>query len=150
MGGVMKWLKEDFGLGHGHASAVGGVLLRPETFKTPKIVRVNAVFSGQKAGWKSTREALLETVQGFGDDGEIVPTDTSVSLLRGAKKFAIVQPGSGRLDLGFKRKGIDATGRFEAAAGWNSMVTHRVRIAESAQVDGEILGWLRLAYEGAK
>jgi hypothetical protein len=43
----------------------------------------------------------------------------------------------------------DATapiGRLEAATG---MCTHRVRIASRDELDPEVLGWLRQAYDGA-
>lgn len=147
-GEIVKWLKGEFGLGHGHATAVAGALLRPDAFKTPKAEKVDAVFSGKKAVWKDTYESLLEAVKGLGQDIDIAPTDSYVSLRRGGRKFAIVQPTSERLDIGIKRKGVDATERFEAAGNWNSMVTHRVRITEPAQVDAEVLEWLKAAYEG--
>jgi len=110
---------------------------------------VDAIFSGKKAVWKDTYEKLLAAVQDFGDDVDIAPTDTYVSVLRGRSKVAIVQPGAAFLDLGIKRRGADATERFEAAGTWNSMVTHRVRITDAAQIDAEVMDWLRAAYEGA-
>ena len=147
-GEVVKWLKEEFELGHGHGTAVAGALLRPDFRTTPMADKVDAVFSNKKAVWKPTYEAMLATVPGFGEDVEIAPTETYISLLSGGKKFAIVQPAAGRLDLGSKRMGTEATGRFEEAGRWNSMVTHRVRITDSAQVDAEVLDWLRAAYQG--
>lgn len=151
-GEVVAWLKQDFGLGHGHANAVSAALLKADHFKTPRDEKVDAIFSGKKAVWKDTYDVLLEAVKGFGDDVDTLPTDSYVSLVRGPKrgKVAIVQPGAGHLDIGIKRKGVDATERFEAAGTWNSMVTHRVRITDAAQIDAEVLEWLRAAYEGAK
>ena len=149
-GEVVSWLKGDFGLGHGHANAVAAALLKADHFKTPKDDKVDAIFSGKKTVWKDAYAALLETVRGFGDDVDVAPTDSYVSLLRGRGKFAIVQPGAAFLDLGIKRRGAEATGRFEAAGTWNSMVTHRVRLTDAAQIDPEVLDWLRAAYEGAK
>lgn len=150
-GELVKWLKDDFALGHGHATAITAALLKPEFQKTPQDDRVNAVFSGKKARWRDTYEALLEAVKGFGDDVNIAPTDTYVSLLREPKrgKIAIVQPGATFLDLGIKRKGVEATLRFEAAGSWNSMVTHRVRITDASQIDAEVLDWLKEAYQNA-
>jgi hypothetical protein len=149
-GEVVAWLKQDFGLGHGHATAVAAALLKPGHFKTPTDEKVDAVFSGRKAVWKDTYAALLETVRQFGDDVETAPTDSYVSLLRQRNKFAIVQPGAAFLDLGIKRRTADPTERFGAAGAWNSMVTHRVRITDAAQIDAEVLDWLRAAYEGAE
>ena len=151
-GEVVAWLKQDFGLGRGHATAVAAALLKADVRKTPKDDRVDALFSGKKAVWKETYEVILKAVNGFGDDVDTLPTDSYISVVRGPKlgKVAIVQPGAGHLDLGIKRKGMEPTGRFEAAGTWNSMVTHRVRITDAAQMDAEVLDWLRAAYEGAK
>ncbi len=151
-GEIVKWLKQEFGLGHGHATAVTAALLKAGHVKTPKDDKVAALFSGKKAVWKDTYDLLWRAVQGFGDDAEIAPTDTYVSLVRGPKrgKIAIVQPGAAFLDIGIKRKGVDATERFGAAGTWNSMVTHRVRLTDAGQLDAEVLDWLRAAYEGAQ
>jgi len=148
-GELVKWLKDDFALGHGHATAVTAALLKPDIEKTPQDDRVNAVFSGKKALWRDTYEALLETVKGFGNDVDIAPTDTCVSLLRGPKrgKIAIVQLGITFLDLGIKRKGAAATLRLEPAGSWNSVVTHRVRITDAFQIDAEVLDWLKQTYQ---
>jgi hypothetical protein len=77
------------------------------------------------------------------------PTDTYISLLRGGKKFGIVQVTAERMDIGIKLKGVKPTDRFEAAGAWNAMVTHRVRITDPKQIDKEVLAWLKQAYEAA-
>ena len=46
-----------------------------------------------------------------------------------------------------KLKGIEPAGRLTAAGKWNNMVTHRVRIGHSDEIDAELLGWLRQAYD---
>jgi len=75
------------------------------------------------------------------------PTDTYISLLRKGKKFGIVQVTAARLDIGVKLKGVAPEGRLESAEGWNSMVTHRLRITDPAQIDAEALAWLRQAHD---
>lgn len=150
-GEVVRWLKDDFALGHGHATAVAAALLKAGHATTPPDTKIGAVFSGKKAVWRPIYDALWSALQGFGDDVGTAPTDTYVSFIRGPKrgKIAIVQPGAGHLDIGIKRKGVKATGRFEAAGAWNSMVTHRVRIVDASQIDTELMEWLRAAYESA-
>ena len=69
-----------------------------------------------------------------------------MSLLRGNRKFAILQPGAAHLDIGIKRKGEPATDRFVEAGNWNAMVTHRVRVTEDGQIDTEMIDWLARAY----
>ncbi len=37
----------------------------------------------------------------------------------------------------------------EASDSFNAMATHRVRVASAKEVDSELIGWLRQAYEKA-
>ena len=86
----------------------------------------------------------------FGSDVEIAPAKSYINLVRGVRKFGIVQiSAADRMDIGIKRKGVAPTERFEAAGSWNAMVTHRVRITDPAQIDAEVLAWLKLAYDAA-
>jgi hypothetical protein len=63
---------------------------------------------------------------------------TYINLLRGEKKYGILQPSSAdRLDIGIKLKGKAAHGRFEPAGTWNPMVTHRVRIIDAKDIDAK-------------
>ncbi|GHF46939.1 putative transport protein [Deinococcus metalli] len=149
-GEIVAWLKQDYGLGHGHANAIAAALLKADHFAAPKDDRSDAVFSGKKAVWKPAFDSLRAAVSAFGDDVDTAPTDTYVSFTRSGKKFAIVQPTTGRLDIGLKRRDAAVTERFEAAGSWNTMVTHRVRIDDAAHLDADVLAWLRAAYEGAK
>ncbi len=77
------------------------------------------------------------------------PAKSYISLLRGEKKFGIVQVSVERLDIGIKLKGVAPTERFEAAGSWNAMVTHRVRITDPQQIDADVLAWLKQAYDAA-
>ncbi len=88
-------------------------------------------------------------VKKFGPDVTTSPTNSYISLLRKNKKFAIVQVTADRLDIGIKLKGTEISRPFEAAGAWNSMVTHRVRIADPKQIDANIISWLQQAYEKA-
>lgn len=148
-GEVVKWLADDFGLGRGHAMAVVAILKQGEGPRASTDDRLDKLFAGGKAGWRGAFDELVARVSAFGADVGVDSTDTYASLVRGKKKFAIVQPSAGRLDVGVKRKGEPATARFEAAGSWNSMVTHRVRVADESQLDAELMDWLRAAYEAA-
>ena len=73
----------------------------------------------------------MAKLAGLGDDFKAAPTGSYISLLRGAKKFGIIQiSAADRIDIGIKLKSAAPTGRFEAAGSWNNMVTHRVRISD--------------------
>ena len=150
-GELVAWLKEDFALGHGHANAVVAVLLKSEARAAPKDEKLAKLFAGKKAHWQPACAALLEQVKGLGDDVVIAPVDTYINILRGKKKFAIVQISSAeRVDVGIKLKSAAPTGHLELAGSWNAMVTHRVRITDSSQLDALVLEWLGLAYAAAR
>ena len=148
-GQIVAWLKEDFGLGQGHAMAIVQTFKSATQPKVPTDERVARFFTGDKARWREPYDELLAKIRDFGPGVAVAPTDTYISILRKGKKFAIVAVTAARLDIGIKRKGTEPTDRFEAAGSWNSMVTHRVRITEPSQLDADVLAWLKHAYEAA-
>jgi hypothetical protein len=147
-GEVIAWLKDDFGLGRGHAMALYSILKRDGGARTGADERIDKLFSGGRARWREAFDDLVEKTRAFGEV-ELGPTDTYVSLLRDGRKFAIVAPSGGRLDVGIKRKGAAPSERFAAAGAWNAMVTHRAQVEHEAELDTELLDWLRAAYAEA-
>lgn len=143
---VVAWLKQDFGLGYGHAGMVWYLMAHEADAKTPPTDRLEKLFA-KKAKWREPYQALAAKIAGFGADVELAANMTYINVLRGSKKFAIVQPSSAdRLDIGLKLKGVEPAGRLEEAGSWNAMVTHRVRISDPRELDDELLGWLKQAY----
>ena len=149
-GEIVNWLKTDYGLGHGHANAIAHLIMSTDEIKTGPDDPIAAHFTGKKAGWREPYDALAARIMAFGSDVEIAPAKSYINLVRGVRKFGIVQiSAADRMDIGIKRKGVAPTERFEAAGSWNAMVTHRVRITDPAQIDAEVLAWLKLAYDAA-
>ena len=149
-GEIVAWLKSDFALGHEHATAIDGVLLTSGAPKASPAQKMDDLFSGKKAEWRKACDTLIAQITKFGPDVLVEANHTYVNLLRSTRKFGILQPSSAdRLDIGIKRKGKDSGGRFETAGKWNSMVTHRVRVANPKEIDAEVLSWLKSAYEAA-
>lgn len=148
-GEIVGWLKSDYGLGHGHASAIAHVILAHGQDEVSKDDAIAAHFTSKKAVWRQPYDEIMAKIQQFGSDVDVEAGKTYISLLRGAKKFGIVQVSGERLDLGIKRKGVAPTDRFEAAGSWNSMMTHRVRISDAQGIDDELFSWLREAYNAA-
>ena len=145
---IVAWLKEDYGLGTGHAMALVSALGQVPGQRLPVEEKINAQFGGAKAHWRPSYDALLAHARQFGEVN-LAPTNTYISLLKGTKKFAIVQVTAGRLDLGLKLPGVDGADALEASGSWNSMVTHRMRLAEPAELTDDVFGWLRRAYDAA-
>jgi hypothetical protein len=84
----------------------------------------------------------------FGTDVELAPKKAYVSLRR-AKQFGLLQPAASRLDVGINLGEVPPTDRLELSGSFNAMVTHRVRVTSLAEVDAELIAWLRQAFDRA-
>ena len=144
-GEIMTLLKTDHGMSHGFANFVALTALKPADINSAGDL-LEAMCAGPKASLRSLHDAAVEAAQAFGPDVEVAPKKAYVSLRR-KKQFGTVGPASGgRIEVGLNLKDVAPEGRLEATTG---MCTHRVRIASRDELDGELLGWLRQAYEGA-
>ena len=149
-GEIVRYLKSDFGIGHGFANLIahrhrdaGPIGAGGESDL------VAAQYGGAKAGLKPVYDALIGIAENLGEDVEVSPKKTYVSLRR-SKQFALVQPSTkDRVDVGINLKGVEPGGRLEASGSFNAMVTHRVRITDGKQVDAELERWLKKAYNAA-
>ena len=148
-GEVVTWLKQDFGLGQGHAMAIVLLLRQATSPKTSPEEGISRHFTGSRAHWRKSYDRLARQVGHFGPGVSLAPTNTYISLLRNGRKFGVLQVTSDRLDVGIKLKGTPSTGRLERSGTWNSMVTHRVRVDDPKQINAELLSWLHRAYESA-
>jgi hypothetical protein len=148
-GEIVAWLKQDFGLGQGHAMAIVLALREENAPKLSLDERIDNFFNGSRSNWRADYDRLMQKLQKFGSDVNADPTDTYISILKGSKKFAVIGFNADRMDIGLKLKGLEPGGRFEPSGSWNSMVTHRVRITAPNQVDAEVLARLKNAYDAA-
>lgn len=148
-GEIVAHLKACHGLGHGYANLVVHRLLKSAAADADPGDLIAAQYSGTKAGLRPVYDSLARALSTLGPDVELAPKKAYVSV-RAAKQFAILQPSTAtRLDVGINLKGVPAGGRLEASGSFNAMVSHRVRVGSAAEVDGELLGWLRRAYDAA-
>lgn len=146
---TVGWLKAEHGLGHGHANSVVHALNASAAASQDDEVLVEAMFAGAKSGLRPVHEAIVAALASFGADVELAPKKGYVSFRR-KKQFGLGQPSTGdRYDLGLALKGEAPAGRLEASGSWNAMVSHRVRLGRADEVDAELIGWLRAAYDRA-
>jgi predicted transport protein len=145
-GEVVAWLKTEHGMSHGFANYAAMTALKPDDAPAGDEL-VDAMYTGSKAVLRPLHDAAMAEVTGFGPDVEIAPKKAYVSLRR-SKQFATVGPGpGGRLEIGLNLRDAEAGGRLESVT--NGMCSHRVRIASAADLDDELRGWLREAYDRA-
>jgi hypothetical protein len=144
-GEIMAWLKSDHGLTHGNANLIALTALRGPAAPQGD-AQVDAIYAGPKATLLSLHDRVVDVARGFGDDVELAPKQAYVALRR-SKQFGTIGPASGgRLEIGLNLKGVEPAGRLEPATG---MCTHRIRLTEAAELDEEVIGWLREAYARA-
>jgi len=143
-------LKTKHGLTHGYANMIALQFIGSDSHTaTDDGALVDAQFAGAKAAMRPIYDAVLAAVKKFGKDVEVSPKKAYVSLRRG-KQFAIVQPSTAtRVDVGLVLPGVEPGGRLEESGGFNAMMTHRVRVGKPSDVDEELSGWLRQAYDRA-
>ncbi len=140
---IIERLKADHGLGHGYANLVATRALAPPDQPGGEDL-VASWYAGPKAALRPLHDAVVAVVAGFGPDVEHAPKKAYLSLRR-RKQFAMVGPGpGGRLEIGLNLADRPVGGRLEAASG---MASRRVRIASEGDLDDELVGWLREAYD---
>jgi hypothetical protein len=148
-GEIIAWLKDEYGLGRGHAMAIVSLVRSEGQLARSPDDRLGTYFTGARAKWRAAFDCLAEHARTFGPDVSVSAGATYLSLLKSGRKFAIVQALGARLDIGLKLKAEAAAQPLEHSAAWNAMVTHRVRISDESQLDTQVFGWLKQAYAEA-
>jgi len=138
-GQIVGFLKSEHGVTHGFANLISAKFR--ETGEDIDLVA--AQYSGHKAGLRPLHDVIVAFAKSLGNDVEIAPKKTSVSLRR-KKQFALITPATKtRIDLGLALKGETASGRLET---YNAMCSHRVRLENAADFDQGVKDWIAAAY----
>lgn len=150
-GELRDMLKRELGMGHGDANTLVHVYFQTQQPATEAPQGegdvLDALYAGPKAALRPIHDALMEAVRGFGDF-EIAPKKTYVSLRR-KKQFAMIGPATKtRVEVGLNMKGIDGTERLLAQAP-GGMCQFKVNVTDLAEVDAELIAWIRTAYDAA-
>lgn len=149
-GEMRDMLKRDLGMGHGDANVIVHLALHAGGAEGdgPSVVEaVDALYTGPKAALRPIHDAVMTAVEGFGHF-EVAPRKTYVSLRR-SKQFATLGPAtSTRVELGLNMKGVAPTDRLLAELP-GRMCQYKVKLTSVDEVDGELVGWIRRAYESA-
>ena len=89
----------------------------------------------------------MAAITGFGPF-EIAPKKGYISL-RGKKQFAMIGPATNsRVEVGLNLKDVKGTTRLETQKP-GGMCQFKVKITTAAEVDKELVGWIRLAYKSS-
>ena len=150
-GEIRDMLKSDLGMGHGDANTLVHTYLKtsagPTTEPTSSDEVLDQIYVGPKAALRPIHDKLMSAINEFGDF-EIAPKKGYVSLRR-KKQFATIGPATNtRVEVGLNMKGVKGTDRLlELPAG--QMCQYKVKVTDAAEVDKELLGWVRQAFDSA-
>ncbi|WP_223787622.1 DUF5655 domain-containing protein [Marinicella meishanensis] len=143
---IIDLLKTEHGFTYGYANFVAHKARASDAASQPD----EDLLQGQYEGKENLRpifDVLAKQLMAFGDDVTQTPKKAAVSFIR-KHQFALVKPATkSRIDLGLKLKGKPTAGRLEDSGPFGTMCTHRVQLFEVADVDDEVVAWLKEAYD---
>ena len=152
-GELRSFAMATFGLGYGDANTLVHLALASDGQSAAQAAGLSGedviagIYSGTKASLRPIHDRLMAAISRFGDF-EVAPKKGYVSLRR-KKQFAMIGPGGAtRVDVGLNMKGIPPTDRLLAEKP-GGMCQYKVKVAGAHEVDAELVGWLRQAYEAA-
>ncbi|GAB1404466.1 hypothetical protein MASR1M74_16450 [Lentimicrobium sp.] len=147
-GEIIKFLKEKHEFTHGFANLVAHKAKETDAGSAENTDDLLVKQYQGKEHLKPIYDKLLNEILTFGNDIEIAPKNTYVSLRR-KKQFAILNPATkSRFEIGINLKGQEPTEKLEVEKP-NSMCSHKIKIADINEIDNEILNWIKTAYENA-
>lgn len=147
-GEIVKFLKEQHEFTHGFANLVAH---KANETDAGSAENQNDLITKQYKGkehFKPIYDKLISEIQTLGNDIEIAPKNTYVSLRR-KKQFATLNPATKtRFEIGINLKGQEPTGKLEAEKP-NSMCSHKINLSDLKDIDKEVIEWIKIAYNNA-
>jgi hypothetical protein len=143
--------KRDLDLGHGDANTLVTLFMRSTGASAAPAASADAavdeLYSGPKAALRPVHERVMAAIEGFGPF-EVAPKKTYLSLRR-KKQFAMVGPATkSQVEIGLNARDLASGGRLvEQKPG--GMCQYKVRLGSPEEVDAELVGWIRAAYDAA-
>ena len=142
-GEVVKYLKAEHGVTHGFANTIVSLSKNKESSSDDLLVNQ---YKG-KENLKPIYDKLIKEISIFGNDITNTPKKGSVSLIR-KHQFALIKPATKtRIDLGLKLKDKPTHSRLGDSGPFGTMCTHRVQLTSVDEVDNEVIGWIKEAYD---
>lgn len=147
-GEIIKFLKEEHGLTHGFANLIAHKAKGSDAASANNQDDLITKQYQGKEHFKPIYDKLISKITTLGNDIEIAPKNTYVSLRR-KKQFATLNPATKtRFEIGINLKGQEPKGKLEAEKP-NSMCSHKIKISDIDEIDREIMNWLKTAYDNA-
>ena len=138
---------QTLGLGYGDANLVA---LRAKEASAPASAEgdpLDAIYAGPKAALRPLHGRLAAEIGKLGAC-ETAPKKSYVSLRR-KKQFAMLGPATkDQVELGLNANGLPAAERLKTMPP-GGMCQYTVRLSNAGEINAELLGWIRAAYDAA-
>lgn len=150
-GELVALLKSSLGMGHGDANTIVH-LARSDTASPVAMAAdpgqcLNELYTDKKAALKPVHQKLLAKLSQFGDY-ETAPKKTYISYRRN-KQFCMIGPATNTaVEIGLNVKDLPLSERLKVMPA-GQMCNYKIRLTDVAEVDAELVGWLKAAYEAA-
>lgn len=151
-----SWLMEQFKLGYGDANTVVALQGKPLPALDGSAVAMppasegdplDAIYAGNKSGLRDLHEALMARIEKLGAF-EVAPKQKYLSLRR-AKQFAMVGPATASaIEIGLNCKTLPEHARLKHLPP-GKMCQATTRISSQAEIDTDLLAWIRAAFDSA-
>lgn len=154
-GQAVAMLKDTLGMGHGDANTIVHLAFKsaavfsdapgPSDSSGSVDAELDRIYAGPKAALRPIHESVMTAISAFGPF-DIAPKKTYLSLRR-KKQFAMVGPATNtRVEVGLNMRGVKGTARLEALPP-GGMCQYKVKLTGAADVDAELVAWIRAAYD---
>ena len=148
-GEIVKFLKETHNLGHGYAATITMKVLGTDASSTDDTDELIVNQYKGKEHLKEFYNKLISAIKLFDGEFEIAPKKAYVALRR-KKQFITLNPASKtRFEIGFNLKGIAAKGKLIAEKP-DAICSHKINVADITEIDEEVIGWVKMAFEKAE
>lgn len=156
VGEKRTWLMEQFKLGYGDANTVALTIgkippgldgVSATAAAAPEGDPLDAIYAGAKAGLRPLHDAVMKVVAGLGEH-EVAPKKAYLSLRR-KKQFAMVGPATkDSIEIGLNAKDLPPHERLKIQPP-GGMCQATTRVSSTAEIDADLKGWLKQAYDAA-
>ena len=150
-GELREAAKTGLGLGHGDANTLVTLHLRAAGASAAPAASEDAaveeIYAGPRAALRPIHDRVMAAVGKFGPF-EVAPKKGYLSLRR-KKQFAMVGPATRtQVEVGLNAKALAGGARLVAQKP-GGMCQYKLRLSSPDEVDAEVVGWIRAAYDAA-
>jgi hypothetical protein len=143
---VRRWLRIEHGVPQNTQWALADAAAQAAGWVRPTVEDyIDGQFEGTKAALRPLFDVVRDAAMALGSDVTVEGRGTYVPFVR-RRQFAAVAVLSARLDLGLRLPDPPASGRLLPAKG-PGQATHKVELRVPGDVDDELRGLLRAAYD---